>query len=49
MGVAPEDLPQFPVDAAEALAAERFRTTAGRLRDAAAEHEADKRQAVALR
>jgi hypothetical protein len=98
MGVEAQDLPQFPVDAAETLAAEldrlagkledmaqarvsagtnlpefqgnvadqfredldahaddiadvvaRFRTTAGRLRDAISEHNEDKRQAVALR
>jgi hypothetical protein len=98
MGVEPGDLPQFPVNAAETLAAEldrlagklddmaearvsagtnlpefqgniadqfredlnahagdiadvaaRFRTTAGRLRDAISEHNEDKRQAVALR
>jgi hypothetical protein len=98
MGVEAGDLPQFPVGAAEALAAEldhvagkldhmaeirvsaganlpefqgnvadqfredlnahgrdiadvveRFRTTAGRLRDAITAHNEDKRQAVAMR
>jgi hypothetical protein len=98
MGVEPGDLPQFPVNIAETLAAEldrvagklddmaqarlsagtnlpefqgnvadqfrddlnahagdiadvtaRFRTTAGRLRDAISEHNEAKRQAVALR